>query len=173
MFNGIIFNQGIITRILKVNKGIYLFLKSNLKVNNKNIGISISCDGVCLTVISVKNKVLKFYLSNETIARSKFNKSKLGDKINLELPLKYGQKISGHICQGHIDSVAKIEKQVKTNTADIAQNVSNNIKVESASSDKKHKKDKADEEAASTDPQAGMAAGITTITPSAKASSGI
>jgi len=110
MFNGIIFNQGIITRILKVNKGIYLFLKSNLKVNNKNIGISISCDGVCLTVISVKNKVLKFYLSNETIERSKFNKSKLGDKINLELPLKYGQKISGHICQGHIDSVAKINK---------------------------------------------------------------
>jgi len=75
--------------------------------------------------------------------------------------------------QDFIDSVAKIEKQVKTNTADIAQNVSNNIKVESASSDKKHKKDKADEEAASTDPQAGMAAGITTITPSAKASSGI
>ena len=75
--------------------------------------------------------------------------------------------------QDFIDSVAKIEKQVKTNTADIAQNALNNIKVESSISDKKHKKDKADEEAASTDPQAGMAAGITTITPSAKASSGI
>jgi hypothetical protein len=75
--------------------------------------------------------------------------------------------------QDFIDSVAKIEKQVKTNTQDIAQNALNNIKVESAISDKKHKKDKADEEAASTDPQAGMAAGITTITPSAKASSGI
>ena len=110
MFNGIIFNQGVVTRILKVKKGIYLFLKSNLKINNKNIGISISCDGVCLTVISAKNKVLKFYLSNETIKRSKFNEIKLGDKINLELPLIYGQKISGHICQGHIDSVAKINK---------------------------------------------------------------
>lgn len=75
--------------------------------------------------------------------------------------------------QDFIDSVAKIEKQVKTNTQDIAQNALNNIKVESAISDKKHKKDKADEEAASTDPQAGMAKGITTITPSAKASSGI
>ena len=75
--------------------------------------------------------------------------------------------------QDFIDSVAKIEKQVKTNTQDIAQNALNNIKVESAISDKKHKKDKADEEAASTDPQAGMSAGITTITPSAKASSGI
>jgi riboflavin synthase len=40
--------------------------------------------------------------------RSKFKFLKIKDKINLELPLKYGQKISGHICQGHIDTVGKI-----------------------------------------------------------------
>jgi riboflavin synthase len=48
-------------------------------------------------------------LSNETLNRSKFKKIKLNQSINLELPLKFGQKISGHICQGHVDFVANIK----------------------------------------------------------------
>ncbi len=108
MFNGIIFNKGLITKILKRPKGINLFIKSDLKLNKKDIGVSVACDGVCLTLISIKNKIMEFYLSNETINRSKFNNIKLKDKINLELPLKYGQKISGHICQGHVDTIGKI-----------------------------------------------------------------
>ena len=113
MFNGIIFNQGTIKRIIKKKIGTYFFLKSDIKVNKKSIGISISCDGVCLTLISFKKKILGFYLSKETINRSKFKKSKIGDKINLELPLKFGNKISGHICQGHVDTVAHINKIIK------------------------------------------------------------
>ena len=108
MFNGIIFNKGLITKILKRPKGINIFIKSGLKLSMKDIGISVACDGVCLTLISIKNKIMEFYLSDETINRSKFNHIKLKDKINLELPLKYGQKISGHICQGHVDTVGKI-----------------------------------------------------------------
>ena len=108
MFNGIIFNKGTINSIKKRAKGINLFIKSSLKVSKKNLGISISCDGVCLTLISIKKKIMEFYLSNETIKRSKFKYIKLNDRINLELPLKYGQKISGHICQGHVDTVGKI-----------------------------------------------------------------
>ena len=108
MFNGIIFNKGLITKILKRPKGINIFIKSGLKLSMKDIGISVACDGVCLTLISIKNKIMEFYLSDETINRSKFNYIRLKDKINLELPLKYGQKISGHICQGHVDAVGKI-----------------------------------------------------------------
>ena len=108
MFNGIIFNKGTITKILKRPKGINIFIKSDLKLSMRDIGISVACDGVCLTLLSIKNKIMEFYLSNETINRSKFNFIKLKDKINLELPLKYGQKISGHICQGHVDTIGKI-----------------------------------------------------------------
>ena len=110
MFNGIIFNQGTVHKIIKRNKGINLFIKSNLQIKYKDIGISISCDGVCLTLISKKNKILEFYLSNETLNRTKFKKIKNNDIINLELPLKNGQSISGHICQGHVDFVSKVEK---------------------------------------------------------------
>jgi len=51
---------------------------------------------------------MEFYLSKETITRSKFKFLRINNKINLELPLRYGQKISGHICQGHVDIVSKI-----------------------------------------------------------------
>ncbi len=108
MFNGIIFNKGSITKILKRPKGINIFIKSDLTLSMRDIGVSIACDGVCLTLISIKNKVMEFYLSDETINRSKFSYIKLKDKINLELPIKYGQKISGHICQGHVDTIGKI-----------------------------------------------------------------
>ena len=113
MFNGIIYNQGTVKKILKRKKGINLFLKSNIGLNNQDLGISVSCDGACLTLTSIRNKLMEFYLSNETIKRSKFKNSKIGDKINLELPLKYGQKISGHICQGHVDTVGTINQIIK------------------------------------------------------------
>ena len=110
MFNGIIFNQGKIHKISKRKKGINLFIQSSLPLKSKDLGISISCDGVCLTLVSKKNKILEFYLSNETLNRSKFKQIAKGDNINLELPLKKGQNISGHICQGHVDYVATVKK---------------------------------------------------------------
>ena len=109
MFNGIIYNQGTITKIIKRPKGLNIFVKSNVKVSNKDMGLSVACDGVCLTLISYKSKIMEFYLSKETIIRSKFKFLKIKDKINLELPLKYGTKISGHICQGHVDTIGKIK----------------------------------------------------------------
>ena len=108
MFNGIIYNQGKISKISKRTKGINIFVKSNFKLKKKDIGLSIACDGVCLTLISFKSKLMEFYLSNETLVRSKFKFLKTNDIINLELPLKYGTKISGHICQGHVDTVSKV-----------------------------------------------------------------
>ena len=110
MFNGIIFNHGVVNKIDERAKGINLFIKSIIPIKYKDLGISISCDGVCLTLISFKNKTLEFYLSKETLSRSKFKKINIGDIINLELPLKKGQNISGHICQGHVDYVAKVKK---------------------------------------------------------------
>ena len=110
MFNGIIFNQGEVDKIIKRKKGINLFIRSNFSLKSKDLGISISCDGVCLTLISKNNKNLEFYLSNETLNRTKFKKIKKGDIINLELPLKNGQNISGHICQGHVDYFSKVKK---------------------------------------------------------------
>ena len=109
MFNGIIFNKGKVNKILKRKNGINLFLKSNIKLSKKDLGVSISCDGVCLTLISCNKNIFEFYLSNETLIKSKFKKVKINDEINLELPMKFGQNISGHICQGHVDTISKVK----------------------------------------------------------------
>ena len=69
MFNGIIFNQGIVQNIEKRKKGINIFVKSDLTLIKKDIGVSVSCDGVCLTAITITARIMEFYLSDETIQR--------------------------------------------------------------------------------------------------------
>ena len=110
MFNGIIYQQGTVSKFSKSNAGTKIFIKSKLKLDKKDIGSSIACDGVCLTLVSKRKDLLEFYLSKESINKSKFKYLKIGQKINLELPLKYGQDISGHICQGHVDCTSLLKK---------------------------------------------------------------
>ncbi len=110
MFNGIIFHKGKIKSIKKKDKSIFVGIESNLKIKKNEIGSSISCNGVCLTLVRVNKKIIFFYISIETIKRSNFKKIKLGDEVNLEKSLKYGQQISGHFTQGHVDSTAKVKK---------------------------------------------------------------
>ena len=83
MFNGIIYNQGIVTKIVKRPNGINIFVKSNLRLNTRDLGLSIACDGVCLTLISYKSNIMEFYRSKETLFRSKFIFLKIKDYINL------------------------------------------------------------------------------------------
>ena len=112
MFNGIIKNTGIIRKIIKQNKSLTILVYSNIKVGKKMIGSSISCDGVCLTLTNTKNRTLKFYLSKETLNRSNFSKIKVGTIVNMEKSLKFGDEISGHYTQGHVDTVGKVIKLV-------------------------------------------------------------
>ena len=113
MFSGIIYNQGIVKDIKKskrYSKGsLVLEISSSIKFNKKDIGESVCCDGVCLTLIRIQKKSFLFYLSKETIDRSTFKKVKIGNRINIEKSIFYGQKISGHYVQGHVDTTAKIK----------------------------------------------------------------
>ena len=114
MFNGIIYNQGTIKSIRKnpkyVSGSLVIEIISNIKFKKQDIGESVCCDGVCLTLIKIKKKSFLFYLSKETLKRSNFKYAKVGKHINIEKSLLHGQKISGHYVQGHVDSTAKIKK---------------------------------------------------------------
>ena len=72
MFNGIIFNKGLVANISKRSKGINIFVKSDLKLNINDIGVSVSCDGVCLTLITIKKKGI-------TLVKSSLNNNGLFD----------------------------------------------------------------------------------------------
>ena len=114
MFNGIIYRQGKIQKIIKQSKNSILLIKTNMKFNKNEIGSSVSCNGVCLTVYKIKKNVIFFFLSKETLKRSNFKYSKNGDNINLEKSLVFGKRISGHYLQGHVDVTSKILKVKKT-----------------------------------------------------------
>ena len=113
MFNGIIYSQGIIKSIRKnpkyISGSLVIEIQSNIKFKKSDIGESVCCNGVCLTLIRIKKKSFLFYLSKETLKRSNFKFVKIGQHINIEKSLLNGQKISGHYVQGHVDSTAKIK----------------------------------------------------------------
>ena len=110
MFNGIIFNTGIVRSIKKNLDSIVISLETNLKLTKKDLGSSISCDGVCLTVAKINNKIVEFYISKETLKRSNLKSIKKNKTVNLEKSISYGQTISGNFTQGHVDTVATINK---------------------------------------------------------------
>lgn len=110
MFNGIIYNTGKVHSIIKTKNSLYIGIQSKLKFNQKEIGSSVCCDGACLTLTEVKNNLIYFYISNETLKRTNFKLLKTNHIINLEKSILYGQNISGHFIQGHVDTVAKIIK---------------------------------------------------------------
>ena len=110
MFNGIIYKTGLIKSIKKMSKSTFIGIQTKLKLNKTEIGSSICCDGVCLTVVEIKKDIIFFYISNETLKRSNFNLFKKNQIINLEKSISYGQNISGHFIQGHVDTIAKVRK---------------------------------------------------------------
>ena len=110
MFNGIIFKTGKVKKIFKNKDSIYVGIQSKTNLNMKDIGASVCCDGICLTLTEIKNKILYFYVSNETLKKTNFKNLKKNQIINLEKSLIYGQRISGHFSQGHVDSTAIVKK---------------------------------------------------------------
>ena len=113
MFNGIVYNQGIIKSIRKspkyVRGSLVIEVASNISFKKSDIGESVCCDGVCLTLIRIKKKSFLFYLSKETLNRSNFQYSKVGKSINIEKSLYHGKKISGHYIQGHVDTTSVVK----------------------------------------------------------------
>ena len=110
MFNGIILNTGKVKNIVKKKNSIYVEIQTDISFKKKDLGSSICCDGVCLTIEKISKKNICFYISNETLKRSNFKFLKLNQIINLEKSLLFGKSISGHFIQGHVDTVAKIKK---------------------------------------------------------------
>ena len=110
MFNGIIYNTSIVEKVLKAKNSIEVVLKTKLLFKKNEIGSSICCNGVCLTLTKIKNNLTSFYLSKETLKKSNFRFIKKDNIINIEKSLSHGSKISGHYVQGHVDTTAVIQK---------------------------------------------------------------
>jgi len=108
MFNGIVYNKGFLSSRKRLKKTSYIKIHTKMYFSKSDIGSSINTNGVCLTLTEIKKNYIFFYLSNETLNRSNFKNLKIKSLVNLEKSLSFGNKISGHYVQGHIDTTAKI-----------------------------------------------------------------
>ena len=109
MFSGIIKHTGKISKIYKNTNNCTIEILSKIKFSKIEIGSSVSCSGTCLTLEKYKRNLSKFYISKETLNRTNFKFLNKGDLINLEKSLKYGNRISGHFVQGHVDTTSAIK----------------------------------------------------------------
>ena len=109
MFSGIIRHTGKINKIYKNNNNCVIEILSKIKFSKFEIGSSVSCSGACLTLEKYKRNLSKFYISKETLNRTNFKFLNKGELINLEKSLKYGNRISGHFVQGHVDTTSAIK----------------------------------------------------------------
>ena len=81
-----------------------------MKFKKSEVGSSISCSGACLTVEKYNRNFVKFYVTKETLSKTTFKSFKKGSLINLEKSLKYGNRLSGHFVQGHVDTTCSTKK---------------------------------------------------------------
>ena len=112
MFTGIIKKRGIVKKIISNKKETRIGVRCSLKLTNKDLGSSINCSGVCLTLEKIRNGLYYFHLTRETLRITNFNNIKLNQIINLEKSLKYGNEISGHLFRDMLTQFQNLKKNV-------------------------------------------------------------
>jgi riboflavin synthase len=110
MFTGIVTDVGEVRHIEK-RGDTHIVIATNYDVAEVEIGASISCSGVCMTVVDKGGSADRWFAvtaSGETLSKTNMGQWKAGDRVNLERPMRVGDELGGHIVTGHIDGVAEI-----------------------------------------------------------------
>ena len=107
MFTGIITDQGEI-RALEQRGDLRARIGTGYDTSGIDIGASIACDGVCLTVVELGADWFDVEISAETVSKTNLTSWDTGRVINLERALKVGDELGGHIVSGHVDGVAVV-----------------------------------------------------------------
>lgn len=104
MFTGIIETLGTIQDIQKENNNIH-FTVSSILSHELKIDQSVAHNGVCLTVVAIQNENYTVTAIKETLGKTNLGDWKVGDTVNLERAMKLGDRLDGHIVQGHVDQI--------------------------------------------------------------------
>lgn len=105
MFTGIIENLGTVKEVKKEGSNVHFTISSSISSELK-IDQSVCHDGVCLTVVEVFSDSYRVTAIEETLTKTNLNSLKIGDTVNLERAMKLGDRLDGHIVQGHVDCTA-------------------------------------------------------------------
>jgi riboflavin synthase len=109
MFTGIISDLATVVEVTLGQAAKRLRLTTTYDLNTFAIGASIACNGCCLTVVEKGIDWFSADVSQETLNMTTLGSWNVGDKVNLERPLKMGDELGGHWVLGHVDGVAKVK----------------------------------------------------------------
>ncbi|GAO05098.1 riboflavin synthase [Anaeromyxobacter sp. PSR-1] len=113
MFTGLVADVGVVERIVPRQGGARLTLRpARLPVDELVLGESIACSGACLTVVERGGGLVSFDAVPETLSRTTVGGWRPGTKVNLERALAVGERLGGHLVQGHVDAVGEVLRRV-------------------------------------------------------------
>ena len=104
MFTGIIEDVGIVSKLAEEKQNLHITIESKLIAELK-IDQSVSHNGVCLTVVDIKDNCYTVTAIQETLDKTNLGQLTVNSKVNLERAMKLGDRLDGHIVQGHVDQV--------------------------------------------------------------------
>ena len=104
MFTGIIETLGTLVSLVQEGENIHVSVASSI-THELKIDQSVAHNGICLTVVAIENDVYMVTAIKETIDKTNLSEWKVGDVVNLERAMKLGDRLDGHIVQGHVDQV--------------------------------------------------------------------
>jgi riboflavin synthase len=105
MFTGIIETLGTLTQKVKENDNLHLTVASSI-TNELKIDQSVAHNGICLTVVAINNNEYTVTAIKETIDKTNLGDWEVGDTLNIERAMKLGDRLDGHLVQGHVDQTA-------------------------------------------------------------------
>jgi riboflavin synthase len=109
MFTGLVSDICVVERLLLRQGGARLTLRPGaLPVDALALGESVACSGVCLTVVERGSGLVSFDAVPETLARTTIGGWRPGSRVNLERALALGDRLGGHLVQGHVDAVGEV-----------------------------------------------------------------
>ena len=135
MFTGIIENLSEIKEIVEEGDNLSISFYSNI-TDELKIDQSVSHNGICLTVVKIDNNIYNVTAIKETILKSSIKNWKVGDLINIERAMKLGDRLDGHMVQGHVDQTATCKKILEENGSryfDFEYEKSDNLTIEKGS----------------------------------------
>ena len=108
MFTGIIEGLGSIVAVRSAGRGQRLTIDADFELTGTKIGASLAINGACLTAVTIAARRFQADVAPETMQRTTFQKSSVGDRVNIERALLLTDRLDGHLVSGHVDGVGTI-----------------------------------------------------------------
>ncbi|MEM9353071.1 MAG: riboflavin synthase [Planctomycetota bacterium] len=112
MFTGLVQSLGTVREVIDAPPGKRLVIEDASIAAGAGIGDSVAINGCCLTVVEIASDALAFEAGPETLARTNLGEFAAGARVNLEPSLAAGDKLGGHIVQGHVDGVGTVDERI-------------------------------------------------------------